>query len=92
VCEEYTVMYCLKTAYVSEKTLVDALYENDAELRQAQVCVYMSSLCVCCEQWSWYSYVSGVNLCMELMTVTVLIRCSLSAGFKLQMTKNGNAA
>ena len=47
----------LKAPFVSEKKLVDSLFESDAELRQAQVCVFCqtftvyASLCVlfaCC--------------------------------------------
>jgi len=45
----------LKAAYVSEKKLIDSLFESDAELRQAQVCICCRDFCCLWNSLLWSS-------------------------------------
>ena len=47
--KHHTVCDCvLKVPYASEKKQVESLFESDAELRQAQVCIYLFDCCCSC--------------------------------------------
>jgi len=60
---------------VSEKTLVDRLFETDAELRQAQVCMWSSA---------FYCH-HTVMLSLRLCATCILVNCSLQCGRSVYM-------